>query len=358
MVFWLSKLVRRVRLREGAIALWTSVAAMIALWIAAAVTLSVLEGNGIQEAAWQVWQTVTTVGYGDGPPKGNGGRLLTIAYSVIGIVLFGKAISAYTEHRENLRDRRRFGFLKNQEIEAYVLIHYPGASRLNTFVSQIRMLEPEAPICIVDSALEELPRHLHVDRDIHFVRGSLLARDTYEQSNVRAAKQVIVFPRLDQGSEADATTKTIVEIIEESFMRPDLRVVCVLADAENAWMFEKTCAQLIHGDLEILALVQECQDPHAGAAVQELLSNARGANPVAVKPERTVGKTWGQLCEALLEMERKGDSSIRPFAVVRKGLPIHCPAWSDTIQATDTLILISKQGLDWPNVEASIAASS
>jgi voltage-gated potassium channel len=353
MFFFLTKVVRR-RLRQSAVTLTTAIAGMLFLWVASTIGVAAIEGIGWKEAAWQVWQTVTTVGYGDGPPKSDGGRLITIVYSVLGIALFGKAISVYTEYREEQRNRRRFGLLTNNRSHAYVLIHYPGASRLSTFVSQIRMLEPEAPICIVDSTLEELARDLQLDRDIHFVRGSLLSRETYEKAGVQTARQVIVFPRPDQGSEADATSKTIVEIIEESFLGRDTRVVCVLADAANAWMFEKTVAQLIQGDLEILALVQECQDIHAGAAVQELLSNERGANPITVQPNMLVGKTWGDLCQGLLALERSGTASVRPFALVKNARPLHCPAWSTPIERADRLILISAENLDWPKVEQGI----
>jgi hypothetical protein len=119
-------------------------------------------------------------------------------------------------------------------------------------------------------------------------------------------------------------------------------------------MFEKTVAKLIQGDLEILALVQECQDVHAGTAVQELLSNERGANPVTVTPQVLVGKTWGHLCTRLLAFEQAGEAPVRPFALVRNGLPIHCPAWDTQIEGPDRIILISASRIDWATLEASL----
>jgi voltage-gated potassium channel len=345
----------RFQQRMTLVTVWTIWLGLLVTCIIAAIALARAESIAFGDALWQVWQTITTVGYGDGPAKTVIGRLFTVGYSVVGIALFSKLITAIADHREDVREKRRYGFMKSPQTNGYVILQYPGATRLLTLIEEIRFLEPQVPICVVDSSLEELPAAVRVFGNIHFVRGKLIDRSTYEQARLAEAKTIIVFPNLALGDDADGSTRTIVELVEQEIPET-IRVTYMLADAANEWMFKTIRGTPIHADVEILALVQEVQDPHTAAAIQHLLSNRSGANPNTVPVKRTAGLTWGDFVLKLASVSVRDNIPLIPFALVQDGTPAHCPAYASRLAVGDHIILISQEDLDWDGLERKIMA--
>lgn len=335
---------------------------LIDLWVSfllvvliAGFALANAEKIGIKDALWQVWQTVTTVGYGDGPAKSDYGRLATVVYSVAGIVLFGKLISVHSDYREERRRERRFGFMKNPETNGYVILRFPGESNATTLIAELRKCDPTVPICIVDPNLEELPTSVQVLHGVHFVRGSLLSRETYEKAGLATCKQIVLFPDPAQGPEGDATSRTILELVEK-VANHNVPVIFVLADANNLWMFDGCHAKPIHANVEVLLIAQECEDPSSAAAIQGMLSNLAGANPKTVPVSESLhGMAWGEMESRFPRSCQLLGVRASPLALVREGKPNHLPPFETPIQPNDQLILLAAGDIRWPELEATLA---
>ena len=325
--------------------------------IAAGLVVSYTEKILFKDALWQVWQIVTTVGYGDGPAKTDVGRIATVLYSVAGIILFGKLITVHSEYREEIRHARRYGTMKNPDTNGFVILRYPGESNLLTLIAELRKIEVDVPICVVDPFIDELPPSTQYLNKVHFVRGSLLSKTTFENSGLALAKKIIVFPDVTQGAEADATTRTIIELVE-SVTNHVTMIIYVLADTKNLWMFEGCRAKAIHSNVEVLLIAQECENPHSADAVQGMLSNLEDANPKTVTIGSALyGQQWGEVASRFPHSCHKLGIRARPLALVRNGKPMHLPQFEIAIESGDQIILLTTGEISWPELEKELAVA-
>jgi voltage-gated potassium channel len=321
------------------------------------ISFRLTESVGWGEAGWQVWQTVTTVGYGNHPAETPAGRISTGVFGLAGIAFLGAVISAYFDWRADAKERKRYGQMENPYKNGYIVINFPGVSKFTVFASELAIAEPNVRICVVDDLIEELPVSVtHIPKtQVHFVKGSLLREETYQKAGVAEAKSIIVFPQHTGVVESDATTRMIVEIV--SRLAPsDTRLTHVLVSPENEWLFKGERSTAIYEIEEVLILVQECHDPHSAAMIQSLLRNSRGANPKTVNPQRIVGWTWGQFLRACLAASEERGIPVNPLALMKEGRPDPCPVLSTVIEKGDCLSLIVPNDFHWERFEEALAA--
>ncbi len=317
------------------------------------VTFKYLEDVSWEEAVWQAWQANTTVGYGSRPAESTWGRVATMVLGTVGIALVGATITAVFDYRTNQRQRRRIGLMKNPYRDGYVVFNFPGRARFMALVRELRYVEEDVGICVVDGRLEELPDSVATLPSIHFVRGSILDRATYEQAGLKNNRVVIVFPIDPSVPDSDATTKTVVDLVER-FVATDSRVIYVLVDPENEWMFGDARSTSVLESMDVLAVVQECQDPYSAPAIQRLLHNTEGADLDTVRPQRIIGWTWGALqVQSALAAERL-QVQFNPLSIIKNGAPDNCPAAPTVIEASDLLCVIVQRGLDWDRFEQEL----
>ena len=96
------------------------------------------EHASVSDSIWLVWQTITTVGYGDIPPKTFLGRLGVMICGVIAIILLSYMVTSGIDYREAVRQRRRAGLEKNDILNSYVLICCRDEEELLTFIKELR----------------------------------------------------------------------------------------------------------------------------------------------------------------------------------------------------------------------------
>jgi len=299
-----------------------------------------------EEAIWQSWQTLTTVGYGNRPAETTFGRWMTIIVATMGIAVLGAVFTAVFDYRQNIVEKRRIGLMKNPFENGYVIFNYPGDYQLMGFINELRSVEKNVGICIVDSSIEELPTSIaRLDR-VHFIRGSTLSRTTYEQAAICENKAVIVFPKQWAVSDSDGSTKTVVSLLSK-FVQGKTRILHVLVDPSNAWMFEDVDATQVLEGFEFFALVQECQDQYSSGIVEQLLLNTKGANPRTFSADPLSGWTWGQLLHAASQIEEPTSLQCNPFAIIKKHKPNVCPPYSEQIEKGDFLSIIAHHEFDW-----------
>jgi hypothetical protein len=311
----------------------------------------VTERASWQESVWQMWQTATTVGYGNAPAETLGGRIVTILAGTLGIAFVGVAISGAFDVRNYFRERRRLGMAQNAASDGYVLINWPGKENFRVLVEQLRAAEPDVGICVIDDRIDELPGEVEAEfSDLHFVRGSALNRQTWEQAGIRNNKAVIVFPLDRSSADSDGTTKTIISLLS-GYCGEEPRLMYVLVDPGNKWMFEGEEATDVWQNLEMLTVVQECHDRFSAAVLARMLSNTEGANPRTVQPHKVTGWTWGEFYDALHATSRRTGVRVAPLALVHEDVGETCPDWDQSIEEGDTLALIAYPGFDWEKFE-------
>lgn len=318
-----------------------------------AVGLKVCEPISWGEAFWQSWQTITTVGYGNQPPEGLWGRIATAVFGTLGIGALGVFFSVTLDYKMFLRHRWRKGMMKNRNSQSYVIFNDPGEFKLQRFIHEVRTTEPQANFCLVDHQLDEIPESIQDAGDISFIKGSVLAKDTFTRANLKEAKAVIIFPIESNESESDASTKTTVDLVEQ-FIRDDTRVMHVLVNPDNAWLFENSRSVQILESFEVLTLVQECQDPYSAETVEDLLLNSSGTSPKTCLILQLHNWTWGELNEALHRYNQNTSINCNLLALIQDGKSNTCPQYDTLISSGDHLSVIAGADFNWKNVEVQI----
>ncbi|MCH2043184.1 MAG: potassium channel family protein [Saprospiraceae bacterium] len=310
------------------------------------------DGHDWLASFWQAWQTFTTVGYGDAPPDDAATRIYTIVVSTIGIAVMGAVFSAAFDYSNFLTSLKQSGYMPNPYKNGYVIFN-PDVNLLASFIKELRNVEPNIPICIVDNRIEELPKHISTLPKIHFVYGNTISRDTYENANIRNNKQVIIFPRDPAVADSDGTTKTIVDLLEH-FVSEETRILHILVDPENEWMFKKNRSISVLESFELWAIIQECQDPYSAQIIEKLLMNSNGITPKTVQPQKILGWTWERFVIACMKAAKATNQSCTAFAMVKKGETIVCPANDEAIDKDTLISIIAGNEFDWEHFELAM----
>jgi hypothetical protein len=361
-VLFLPRMVRHRLSRERAhllrlvdYALWIIIVA-----IAYSVGIFVLEKMNPFETIWLMWQTFSTVGYGDMPPVSDVGRLYTVIMSVAGIGLFGAVISAYFDYRIEQSQRRRFGRMTSSFQGHYMLLNYPGKHALRMYMREILSREPGARFCVVDSKLEELPPEFASEANVCFIRGSLFCEETYERARLHDAKFVLIYPADCEDDSCDGATESALDIattyINKKCVDGDRpRFMCYLVNPDNRLLFSGAeNASLIPMDFEIMVGVQEAHDPGTAAMIGTLLCNEEEANPHTVVPRRIVGLSWADLQRRAIEASSRHGVTVNILALMRDGGISSIVAASEQIKPGDRLSVLALPGFDWDDFERKL----
>lgn len=306
------------------------------------------------EAAWQMWQTTTTIGYGNAPAQTCIGRWLVAILGTTSLALLPSIIAAVFDIVNDKKTKRRIGLLDNPYEDACVVFNLPETTLFKMFAQELRLAQKDIPICIVDNRIEELPPSIAAMHNVHFIRGSLLDQSTYIRAKIKKNKAIFIFPLDDDNPDSDGTTRSIIDCVEE-FVGNNTRILYVLVSEANAWMFEHfKNATAIHESLRMRTLVHEFQGPFTAITIQTLLSNKKGANPATVAPKYCVGWSWKELQDRTIHVSHELDTQVNLFALIRNGEPELCPDTHEQIKQGDLLSIICHKGFDWAEFEKAM----
>lgn len=311
---------------------------------------SIFEEAGFWGSVYNSLQTVSTVGYGDNPASTTNGKLVTAIFGfTLGLGLFANTLDKFISYRTIQRSLRKEGFMPNSNKNGYIILNYPGERYALTYIKNIRYLEPKVPICIVDEGIESLPKSLSTLK-VDFIRGSLLRKETYIQAKLDESKVVIVFPE-SENSDCDGMTKSIVELVTRFVDRSRTRVLYLLINYENKWLFDNIPATAILEDNEIHLMVQECQDPNSAEVIQTLIRNTEGAIQKSVLPKKIIGWTWSQFKMKCQEVAEKNSIEVATLALISGGEINLLPSANTKVREGDYINLIVKSGFEWNQFE-------
>ncbi len=327
------------------------------IFVAFGVSFKFTESVDWNEAFWQSWQTLTTVGYGNRPAETVAGRWVTVILCTAGIAILGAVFTAAFDYRQHLTEKKKLGLMKNPFKNGYVIFNFPGDYQSVNFINELRSVEEDVGVCIVDNSISQLPESVAILPNVHFIRGNTLSRGTYEMAALKDNKAVIVFPIKPSVPDSDGATKTIVDLVAK-FVEEQTRILHVLVDPKNAWMFGDCDSTQVMESFELFALVQECQDKYSSEIFEKLLLNSKGANPKTVQPKLTVGWTWEKFQNRLLATSKVSKKKCNLFAIIRNNEPETCPDLDLVIQAGDYISIISYNNFSWPEFEKQMVEES
>jgi voltage-gated potassium channel len=308
------------------------------------------------EALWQVWQTETTIGYGNAPAETVYGRILTMILGLLGMACLGVVISHALDYKQFKADQRRFGMVSNPYTDGYVIFNYPGES-LELFIQEIILREPDVGFCIVDAKLTELPPTvLALHNRIHFINGYSHEEDTYKRAAIQKNKCVLIFPADPSSPESDLGTSRLVDLVLR-FVGEQTQIIYLLIDPRNEWLFSKKAIPIIQ-NLELLAAVQECQDVHSSAIVQNILTNSAGTNTQTLTPTRLIGWTWAEFVHASLEASKQLNIPFNALALIHQDTIDASPMPDQVIEEGDKLSVLANNRLIWSQFEGALQKST
>ena len=187
------------------------------------VALKYTENYSWIESIWQVWQTYSTVGYGNSPAETVNGRSLIMAFSYIAIALYAGIGGGIIDIFINRREAKRKGLMNNPYTDQTVVLNMPEPHHMVRLIEETQHAFPEFCFCIVDNNIDELPTIVSEFKNIHFIRGSLTDKETYKRARIQEQKDVIIFPSRFDGSDVDAETRTVVELVCLLYTSPSPR---------------------------------------------------------------------------------------------------------------------------------------
>lgn len=329
-----------------------------------ALALMVVEGYEPVEAVWEVWQTATTVGFGNQPAITVWGRMLVLVFGTIDIGLVGYTISAAFGIKDYLGDLRRFGMLPNSDSGAYVIIHAPSERDLKLFVRGIRHAEPDAPVCIVDGTMDCLPPDLATLPHVHFIRGSALNPNVLERANVARSKAVVVYSMNKDQPDSDAATLTVVKLLWR--IPGDFRISYLLVEPANASLFEGEFADAVARGrprpapilrhLATLAAVASCHSSRAAETLTGLVATADASVHTEAFPA-AVPVRWRVFVGLVQDTADELGIAVNPlsFAPAARDRTNTCPRPGDELNPGDSVVYSAGPGIDWIAFTAALA---
>ncbi len=314
------------------------------------------EKVGLGEALWQMWQTITTIGYGNKPAETLAGRISSVFFGTMGIAFIGVTIGAALSIQSHRQNKRRKGLMSNKGKRGYVVIHYPGPARFARFIREVSATDPEVAICLIDTELLESPSELTSVRNGHFVRGSSLDPQVYDgnHANLKEARRVVVFPQKAGDPVSDGSTRMVVGQVLK-YKGHETRVIYMLVDQRNAHLFDDVPAIAVPESISVELMTTECEEQHTAAVISHLLSNASSENIRSfVMSEEFAGVTWKAFQSAAFAEAAKQNLRIIPLGIVRAGETNLCPEPNENLAKGDHLALVAHNGVDWENFQGGV----
>lgn len=322
------------------------------------------EGMAFSEAVWQLWQTATTVGYGNQPAATEAGRWTIMILGTFDIGFVGYAISTAFGLKDHVADLRRHGHMPNPHDGALLIVHSPGERDLKILVRGVREEHPGLPVCVVDARLDGLPHEISVLPDVHFIKGSPLNPAVLERARAKQASAAVVYALDKDLPDSDAATVTVVRQLWS--LDAAFPVSYFLVEPLNGHLFDndfqdarargRSRPTAIPRHLATMAAVQAVRSAGAGETLASLIRQDDGIGLATLELRPRFGTDWGRLCTHVQEAARiRGIGANAVALLPAAGGTKTCPRASDPVFAGDKVVLNAPSGVDWDLFHAELA---
>ena len=298
----------------------------------------------ISDSFWYSVISITTIGYGDFSATSLGARIGTAVFIiVIGLAAFTTAVGLFVDWIVDLRHKERTGMGRPGARDHLVIVNFPNESRVRQIIDEFTKDEQhkDREIVLVSDQIVELPFSI---RNVSFVRGSPLEKDTFERANIGQARHAIVLSSGYDDPRSDSLVASITFVIEH--MSPQTTIIAECLDPKHSVLFSTSThvSRVYTVQVANNLLVQEAQDPGVTLLTQAITSNV-------VEIEETLAST---VVEAVpggplpyIELAKKLlDDDVNLVGVVRGGAII--VGFRDIqLAKDDALVYISKDRRSW-----------
>ena len=291
------------------------------------------------DAIWWSIVTMTTVGYGDYFPVTPSGRFFVAVPSmVIGIGMLGFVISDICTRLIESKSKKMRGQSKVTSEGHILIINYPGLEKVKNLVLELRSDHKtrDKRIVLIDEKLDELPPALH-EVGVRFIKGNPTDEDVLNRANIQQAAYALIL------IEATATTHSDdINLATALVYRNRNKELYIIAEAMNP---DKNDQYKIAGCDSVICLsefstnffIQELQDPGVKDIIYNLTSNRIGQQVYLIDIQNIQNKNYKDV------VLRSLDLNVSTFGLMRNSKALlNCSA-SETLQAGDKAILVSKE---------------
>lgn len=153
---------------------------------------------------WYVMTTVTTTGYGDFVPETTLGRMFGLFLYFFGIGLIGIVIGKIVEGFGVYRRLKEEGKLKFTGKGHYVIIGW--SNKASHAIDEIMEIDKSAKFVLID-VLKKSPVE---DDKVIFVQGDPTEKLILEKANIRDAKSVLIFTKMNENDPISADGKSLI----------------------------------------------------------------------------------------------------------------------------------------------------
>ncbi len=171
-------------------------------------------------------------------------------------------------------------------------------------------------------------------------------------AGLRENKAVIVFPINPSVPDSDSSTKTIVDLVEQFVT--NTRIIHVIVDPQNSWLFKNSSSTQTFEGLDVLAVVQECQDKYSAEIMENILRNTEGVHPKTIQPDLVIGWTWYKFIERSIQVGKRMEVQVNPIAIIKNGQIHTCPTFDTVIEKDDLISIITNIEFKWAEFEKTL----
>lgn len=244
--------------------------------------------------------TTTTVGYGDISPTTQIGRILSIFYMLLGIVLLALLFGEFTGRIQRLAEKEKKGFIKMKDKVKLLIVGYPSEEKVKELVSQLRSEESfknEKIVCITNT-LDEKPEWFS-EYSVIFKKGVASNSSVLEDININQVETALILAENSDDISSDDLSSSAVLVIEA--INPEIRTIVEKVRKDDL-LFKLAKADLITRVANASLLAQEII--HEGAIEFEahIFNNNNGGTQSNFIVEKDI--LWKDLAVQLI-MENK-----------------------------------------------------
>ena len=275
---------------------------------------------GFGDAIWYSVISITTIGYGDFYASSAGARIGTFAFIVVlGLATFSVTLGMMIDWATEVANKGRRGMSKIIANDHILIVNFPSASRVGQLISELRS-DPEhrrREIVIVTDQIDELPFEI---KDVLFVYGSVLERETYERAHNGKACLAVILATSYADSNSDAVVASAASVMDT--INSELHIVAECLNVAHRMLFDSVnCNSLVFSmQVSCNLLAQEAQDPGISQLVDTISSNQRGTTLYSTLVSGSLdSRSYQDLAKSLLDRNinmlcvNRGEQSLTSF---------------------------------------------